>query len=223
MKYVTVAVTVPVDDDTHPSEVQHKVSRVLGDAFQDRHVGTVLGTTEHATVAAFDQKFLVPNSCAPAWLDASAAGFRHKFIKEEYDELLEAYEAKHMPLYFDALLDLAWVTHGTATMMGLPWSMGWREVERANMAKERATGADDPRSKRKHPLDIVKPDGWKEPNHRLVLGFGDKFPTLNTAAAADLIVAQLAAGQKPSSRFHPAIASDVAAFAPVEEPRKAEA
>jgi predicted HAD superfamily Cof-like phosphohydrolase len=65
----------------------------------------------------------------------------------------------------DALCDSNYVNLGTAHMMGLPFDDAWAEVQRANMAKERATGADDARSVRGHALDVVKPAGWAPPNH----------------------------------------------------------
>jgi hypothetical protein len=65
----------------------------------------------------------------------------------------------------DALADLVYVALGTAHLMGLPFNAVWDEVQRANMMKERATGADDPRSKRGHGFDVVKPEGFRPPNH----------------------------------------------------------
>lgn len=65
----------------------------------------------------------------------------------------------------DALADLVYVALGTAHMMGLPFDDAWAEVQRANMTKERANGESDPRSKRGSSLDVVKPEGWKAPDH----------------------------------------------------------
>lgn len=162
---------------------------------------------EHADVKAFDRRYLIPNSTRPAWLDPAAAEFRHKFIQEEVDELLEAYDQRDMAKYFDALLDLVWVAHGTATMMGLPWQAGWQEVVRANMSKERATGPDDPRSKRKSALDVVKPDGWREPDHSQSLwaheAEGGFYPTLDTEFCAQATLNALGRGEQPSNRFEP--------------------
>ena len=47
-------------------------------------------------------------------------------------------------------------------MMGLPWPQLWDEVQRANMAKERAKHAGE--SKRGSALDVVKPEGWVPPD-----------------------------------------------------------
>lgn len=48
--------------------------------------------------------------------------------------------------------------------LGLPWHDLFDEVQRANITKERATGTDDPRSKRGSAWDIVKPEGWTPPD-----------------------------------------------------------
>lgn len=69
----------------------------------------------------------------------------------------------------DALVDLAWVAMGTAHFQSLPFDAGWDEVRRANLEKVRATGADDPRGKRGAALDVVKPAGWRPPNHARLL------------------------------------------------------
>ena len=67
---------------------------------------------------------------------------------------------------FDALLDLAVVTLGTADLMGLPWDSGWDVVHSRNMAKVRAA-SDGSDSKRKSKYDIVKPPGWYGPEAEL--------------------------------------------------------
>jgi len=43
-------------------------------------------------------------------------------------------------------------------------SSAFTEVQRANLAKERAAGATDRRSKRGSGLDVVKPEGWRPPD-----------------------------------------------------------
>lgn len=118
---------------------------------------------DNADVRAFQEKFDIPMSQIPAFLDGKAERFRTKFLQEELDEFKEACQHQDLAKAFDALLDLAYVVHGTALMMGLPWDKGWAEVQRANMQKVRAT--DPTASKRGSPLDVVKPVGWQPPNH----------------------------------------------------------
>ncbi len=69
----------------------------------------------------------------------------------------------------DGLVDLVYVALGTAFLHRFPYNEGWDKVQQANMAKEKATGADDDRSTRKHKADIVKPAGWLPPDILAVL------------------------------------------------------
>lgn len=63
----------------------------------------------------------------------------------------------------DALVDLVYVTMGTAVMLGLPWDWLWDDVQRANMEKVRGM------TKRGHAVDVTKPPGWKGPQTRRIL------------------------------------------------------
>lgn len=130
---------------------------------------------ERADVLAFQQKFQVPMAKEPAFLDAETLRFRFKFLEEELQEFWFAHNGGDMHGAADALVDLAYVLHGTALMMGLPWPVLWAEVQRANMAKERATHASQ--SKRGSALDVIKPEGWRGPDHTAALGVGP-WPTL---------------------------------------------
>lgn len=133
---------------------------------------------ERADVLAFQQKFNVPMAKEPSFLDREAFNFRWKFMQEELNEFVTAHNEGDMHGAADALVDLAYVLHGTALMMGLPWPMLWSEVQRANMAKERATSASQ--SKRGTALDVIKPEGWKGPDHTAALGEGP-WPTFQRA------------------------------------------
>jgi predicted HAD superfamily Cof-like phosphohydrolase len=68
----------------------------------------------------------------------------------------------------DALVDLVVVALGTADFHAIPWQACWDEVHRANMSKVRAA-ADGSNSKRGSSFDVVKPKGWKPPDHLTVL------------------------------------------------------
>lgn len=133
--------------------------------------------SERHDVLAFQQKFQVPMASAPAFLDPQAFDFRFRFMHEELQEFCDAHHEGDMHGAADALVDLAYVLHGTALMMGLPWPRLWEEVQRANIAKERATYAGQ--SKRGSALDVIKPPGWKAPDHTAALGMGP-WPTLQT-------------------------------------------
>lgn len=126
---------------------------------------------------------------SPAPLDPDALAYRLGFLIEELEEFARSQGADVVAGLLaearahcsewpdapastfgladgaDALVDLVYVALGTAHLMRLPFDACWAEVQRANMMKERATGADDQRSKRRHALDVVKPAGWKAPDH----------------------------------------------------------
>lgn len=125
--------------------------------------------SHYLDLAAFHAKFGLTPNLLPDFLPEDVERFRLDFLQEELDEIRDAAEAGDLPKMFDGLLDLVYVAIGTAHLMGLPWQDGWDEVQRANMAKERASGADDERSTRKHSADVVKPEGWAPPDIEGVL------------------------------------------------------
>lgn len=123
-------------------------------------------------VRAFHVKFGLPHfgeNDNPHLLSADVDKFRANFMQEELDEYKEAVAQGDLAKAADALVDLVYVALGTAHMMHIPFNACWEEVQRANMSKERATSADDERSKRKSTLDIVKPDGWTTPDINSIL------------------------------------------------------
>jgi predicted HAD superfamily Cof-like phosphohydrolase len=118
-------------------------------------------------VSIFHKKFGLPHlgdGDPPRLLGGADFHFRRRFLEEELTELVEAQTAGDLAGVADALVDLVYVAMGTAHLMGLPFDELWAEVQRANLSKERATGADDPRSKRANHLDVVKPEGWVAPD-----------------------------------------------------------
>lgn len=144
-------------------------------------------------VGDFHRKFDLTNypSDPPGLASLEVLRFRSRFLIEELAEFFDACGmigpagtarsmgksigtlgddvifpgAQSLEKAADALADLVYVALGTAHFMGLPFDAIWAEVQRANMQKERATGGDDPRSKRGSRLDVVKPEGWAPPNH----------------------------------------------------------
>lgn len=118
-------------------------------------------------VGEFHRKFGLPHlgdGESPRLLSETDFNFRYRFLKEELRELDEAQGNGDLAKVADALADLVYVALGTAHLMGVPMNEIWAEVQRANLAKARARGADDPRSTRGHRLDVVKPEGWLPPD-----------------------------------------------------------
>lgn len=102
----------------------------------------------------------------PEAFDERMFKFRLKFLKEELREIQTAWEAGDLAGVFDGLLDLNYVSHGTAHLLGLPWQEGWDEVQRANMTKIRAESAAQSRRNtgRGHAFDVVKPPDFVPPD-----------------------------------------------------------
>lgn len=90
--------------------------------------------------------------------------FRTAFMLEEISEFIQGYGARDMAKMADALVDLAWVTLGTAHYMGIPFDSLWREVKRANMEKRPWKEGDPIKPRNTTGLEIVKPDGWRPPD-----------------------------------------------------------
>jgi predicted HAD superfamily Cof-like phosphohydrolase len=119
------------------------------------------------SVGRFHTKFGLPTATPgspPRIVDDSTFLFRYQFLQEELQELLSSHRAGDVAGVADALVDLVYVALGTAHMYGIPFDDVFAEVQRANMSKERASGACDYRSKRGSNLDVVKPEGWIPPD-----------------------------------------------------------
>lgn len=114
-------------------------------------------------VEKFHTKFnLMPRDLG-APIDKELTQFRIKFLAEELKEANEAAARADLPGLLDALVDLVYVAIGTAYTLNLNFGDAWKNVQAANMAKIKAS-ADNP-SKRGYSGDIVKPAGWRAPDH----------------------------------------------------------
>ena len=125
--------------------------------------------TQHEMVKEFHERFSVTVAQAPRELSNDEFSFRFKFLHEELREFDEAYRRGDIVKQADALLDLAYVVHGTALMMGLPWDAMFAAVHDANMQK---VSARDAGVAGRHPLDVVKPAGWIGPEATLAALLG---------------------------------------------------
>lgn len=89
--------------------------------------------------------------------------FRIKMMQEELDETKKAYQDKNKEEIVDGVIDLCVFAIGTLEVFGVDANKAWDEVYRANMSKEVGI-----KEGRPNPLglpDLVKPEGWKGPNH----------------------------------------------------------
>ncbi len=112
-------------------------------------------------IVDFHRKFSLPVPKVPCYPEEEIMSFRIKFMQEELQEFVDAFGEGDLTKGFDALIDLVYVVLGTARMMNLPWNDGWREVHQANMRKVKALSA--AQSKRGSKFDVVKPEGWVNP------------------------------------------------------------
>lgn len=119
--------------------------------------------SEVEDVRDFMEKFGLPRAEAKIPLGKDDLHDRMILVAEEYHELLVAVAADDVAAIADALVDLVYVTVGTAVAMGLPWEALWADVHRANMAK--VPGANQRGLRR----DVTKPPGWEPPRTAAIL------------------------------------------------------
>lgn len=103
-------------------------------------------------VQEFHEKFELPcNKYAPFrnW------NLRCGLIAEELHELYEAIDDCDIAESVDALVDILYVTIGTAVEWGIDLDPIFKEVHRTNMLKEGGKVREDGK--------ILKPEGWEKP------------------------------------------------------------
>lgn len=84
----------------------------------------------------------------------------HTLIKEETQELQEAFDANDKVEILDALIDIIVVTAGAINSMGANGQGAWDEVMKTNFAKiDSTTGKVNKRSDGK----VLKPENWQPP------------------------------------------------------------
>ena len=89
--------------------------------------------------------------------------FRLGMMQEELDETKNAFNSKDAEEMVDGIIDLCVFAIGTLEVFGVDAEKAWDEVYKANMSKEVGV-----KEGRPNPLglpDLIKPDGWKGPNH----------------------------------------------------------
>ena len=97
-------------------------------------------------------------------LMAKYLAFRMSMIKEEYDETMDAIEAKDAEEVVDGLIDMCVFAIGTLEVLGVNGNEAWTKVFNANMTKSPGVKPGRP-----NPFglpDLLKPEGWTAPTHR---------------------------------------------------------
>lgn len=115
---------------------------------------------EQDLVTTFHRAMDIPVPAEPTMLTAHRGERRYQLIEEEATEFLEASKTGDWLEMVDALVDLLYVTYGTAVEMGVDLAPFFDAVHNANMRK--APGAGGSKS--------VKPEGWAAPDLARVYG-----------------------------------------------------
>jgi predicted HAD superfamily Cof-like phosphohydrolase len=94
----------------------------------------------------------------------SLLAFRINFIREEFNELVEAAATNDSEEVVDALIDICVVAIGTLDLFQVDADKAWSEVHSANISKTPGI-----KESRPNPLglpDLIKPEGWQGPSHK---------------------------------------------------------
>lgn len=100
--------------------------------------------------------------------------FRLLMCQEELHETMQAVNAGNSEEIVDGLIDLCVFAIGTLDVFGVDANKAWDEIYQANMNKSPGVKPGRP-----NPFglpDLLKPEGWKGPDH------SDNHGNLNTAA-----------------------------------------
>ena len=90
--------------------------------------------------------------------------FRVSMIQEEFEELVCAVGNQDAEETVDALIDLIVFAVGTLDSFEIDGHKAWNKVLRANMTKQPGVKPERP-----NPFgfsDLIKPKGWRKPNHK---------------------------------------------------------
>jgi predicted HAD superfamily Cof-like phosphohydrolase len=99
----------------------------------------------------------------PSFVSDEVVDLRKELIKEEYEEWLEAVEARDLTETADALIDMIVVVLGTLRAFGLPAEALWDEVHRTNMSKAAGPKRADGKQ--------LKPEGWRPPDLHSIIEY----------------------------------------------------
>lgn len=119
---------------------------------------------QQTLVAAFHHAMGAPAPKQPAPLSPERARLRTQLIDEEAGEFRDAVGCHDWYAMIDALVDLLYVTYGTAVEMGIDLEPFFEEVHQANLRKVAAVDAGK----------SIKPKDWSPPDigavHKRIYG-----------------------------------------------------
>lgn len=112
-------------------------------------------------VAAFHKATDTPIMGYPCIPSDERMEVRETLIMEEFDELMQGMARYDLANIAQELVDLIYVTIGTALELGIPLQKVWDEVQKANMAKvDPVTG----KVRKREDGKVLKPEGWQKPD-----------------------------------------------------------
>jgi predicted HAD superfamily Cof-like phosphohydrolase len=117
-------------------------------------------------VVAMHEKYGFKKKLEGGWDEETAKrllAFRAGFLDEEFTEFHDAVDLGDREGVIDSLIDLCVVAIGTLDLFDVDCHEAWNRVHEANMNKQLGV-----KPSRPNPLglpDLVKPDGWKAPEH----------------------------------------------------------
>ena len=88
-----------------------------------------------------------------------------RLIKEEFEELMDAYDGRDLVEIADATADIKWVLEGLEHTLNIPQQEVWDEVSRSNLQKIMPDGKVLKRADGK----VMKPQGWTPPNIKSII------------------------------------------------------
>lgn len=94
--------------------------------------------------------------------DEKKFDFRMDLLIEEFHELMNAKADRDPEEIVDALVDIIVIAVGTLSLSKVDVQKAWSEVYRANMSKKVGV---KPGREQSDGFDLMKPDGWKGPDH----------------------------------------------------------
>lgn len=120
-------------------------------------------------VEAFHRATDTPVGACPCIPSDQRMEVRETLLVEEFDELMRGMANYDLTNIAQELVDLIYVTIGTALELGIPLQKVWDEVQRANMSKvDPVTG----KVRKREDGKVLKPDGWQKPDVHSVLWEG---------------------------------------------------
>ena len=122
--------------------------------------------TNFELVAEFMHAFKQDVQSNPTLRDPETRALRHELIREELEELHEAFSAKDIIEVADALTDLLYVVYGAGHAFGIDLDACFVEVHESNMSKL----GEDGKPIKRFDGKVVKGPNFFEPNLREILG-----------------------------------------------------